>query len=161
MRKGILLGFVAGLVLALGGVAAATHLYPDVPDGSTHADGIEWVSERQLMQGYADGTFRPTDPVTRGQLASILHRQWRTNTGEVMLTPICGETTMTVRMLGGLGSDAATVEWSLDGGDRTVLPGGLPPMEDVVFDPGAGGIVSIFVDGMGRAHAPTAESCTP
>ena len=49
--------------------------FSDVPDGSTHAEGIVWAAGRGLIEGYDDGTFRPGEPVTRGQLATILHRQ--------------------------------------------------------------------------------------
>lgn len=39
---------------------------------STHSDGVLWVLEQGLMEGYPDGTFRPDEPVTRGQLATVL-----------------------------------------------------------------------------------------
>lgn len=50
-------------------------LFPDVPDGSTHAGSIRWAADQGLIEGYEDGTFRPGEPVTRGQLATVLHRQ--------------------------------------------------------------------------------------
>lgn len=46
--------------------------YSDVPAESTHAEGIRKATELGLMQGYPDGTFRPGEPVTRGQLATVL-----------------------------------------------------------------------------------------
>ena len=35
---------------------------------------IRWAIQKELMTGYPDGTFRPEQPVTRGELAVILHR---------------------------------------------------------------------------------------
>ncbi len=43
-------------------------------DGTTHEDGIRAVLAAELANGFFDGTFRPDDPVTRGQLSSILVR---------------------------------------------------------------------------------------
>ena len=51
--------------------------FNDVDDSSTHADGIHWAAEHGLIDGYEDGTYGPHDPVSRGQLATILHRYHR------------------------------------------------------------------------------------
>lgn len=48
--------------------------FTDVPADHPHADGIVWAAEQGLVAGYDDGTFRPSEPVTRGQLATILRR---------------------------------------------------------------------------------------
>lgn len=37
-------------------------------------DSIRRCMERGLMQGYPDGTFRPDEPVTRAELATVLRR---------------------------------------------------------------------------------------
>ena len=51
---------------------------PVLPDDdySTHwaVKDIDWAVERGLMKGYPDGTFKPDKPVTRAELAVILHR---------------------------------------------------------------------------------------
>lgn len=50
-------------------------VFEDVDPDSTHADGIHWAAGQGLVSGYDDGTFRADQPVTRGQLATILYRQ--------------------------------------------------------------------------------------
>lgn len=35
---------------------------------------IEWAKEKGLIKGYPDGSFQPDKPVTRAELAVILHR---------------------------------------------------------------------------------------
>jgi hypothetical protein len=42
--------------------------------GHTHQEGITRAAAAGLLGGYPDGTFRPDQPVTRGQLATILAR---------------------------------------------------------------------------------------
>lgn len=43
-------------------------------DGNVHAEAIAAAAEAGLVQGFADGTFGPARPVTRGQLAAMLDR---------------------------------------------------------------------------------------
>jgi hypothetical protein len=52
---------------------AGASSFPDVA-GSTHRAGIDAVAEAGIAGGYADGTFRPDLPVTRGQMATFLAR---------------------------------------------------------------------------------------
>lgn len=47
--------------------------FNDIQD-NTHREAIEWAAGQGLIKGYDDGTFRPNEPITRGQLASILKR---------------------------------------------------------------------------------------
>lgn len=42
--------------------------------GSVHAGAIAALAELGVIDGFADGTFRPDQPVTRGQAASLLLR---------------------------------------------------------------------------------------
>lgn len=35
---------------------------------------IAWCAEKGIMNGYQDGTFQPEKPVTRAELATVLHR---------------------------------------------------------------------------------------
>lgn len=161
MRRTLTIAVVAAFLAGIATTAAATHLFPDVPDDSTHAEGIEWSALRGIIQGRTDGTFGPNDAVTRGQLATMLQRfDEGTRQPNYLLTPICGETTMQVTDIGSRGSGAATVEFSVNGGDRTEITP-IPADGFLTFDPGATGTVSLFVDSLAWAHAPTAESCTP
>ncbi len=48
--------------------------FPDVEAGRWSEQAIRDVSERGIMVGYADGTFRPEQPVTREELAFALAR---------------------------------------------------------------------------------------
>jgi uncharacterized protein len=56
--------------------------FPDVPDGYVHADAIERLANAGVIAGFPDGTFRPNNPVTRGQLARLLVNYIESATGE-------------------------------------------------------------------------------
>jgi uncharacterized delta-60 repeat protein len=46
--------------------------FSDVPPGSTFYDFVRCLACRNIVSGYADGTFRPGNNVTRGQLSKIV-----------------------------------------------------------------------------------------
>ena len=48
--------------------------FPDVAPGAYYADAAVWAAASGIVTGYADGTFRPNDPITRQQMAAILWR---------------------------------------------------------------------------------------
>jgi hypothetical protein len=50
-----------------------TPSFSDVPRGSAFYGYVEAARERLVVSGYADGTFRPGNSATRGQLAKMLH----------------------------------------------------------------------------------------
>lgn len=50
-------------------------VFEDVGEDHPHREGIEWAAGQGLVKGYDDGTFRPSEPVTRAQLSTILYRQ--------------------------------------------------------------------------------------
>jgi hypothetical protein len=160
MRRIIIIALAFTVVVAVAGTAAATHIFSDVPDTSTHAGGIEWAATNGIVLGRTDGTYGPQDPVTRGQLATMLERfHDRSTRPHYLLTPVCGDTAMRVADIGARGSGAATVEFSVDGGDRIQIDE-IPAEGFLEFDPEQSGIVSLFVDDLAWGHAPTAESCT-
>lgn len=41
---------------------------------SAFKEDIEWGEKLGIAKGYADGTFKPNEPITRGQMLAILHR---------------------------------------------------------------------------------------
>ena len=48
--------------------------FSDVAAGRYYSDAVQWASANGIVEGFADGTFRPEQPVTREQLAAILSR---------------------------------------------------------------------------------------
>jgi ELWxxDGT repeat protein len=50
---------------------------PDDAIGSVHADAIAVLLDLGVMEGFEDGTFRPSEPITRGQLVSVMARATR------------------------------------------------------------------------------------
>jgi len=48
--------------------------FPDVPNDAWYREAVDFVSHEGLMVGYDDGTFRPNDPLTRAEAATILKR---------------------------------------------------------------------------------------
>jgi len=46
--------------------------FTDVPQGSTFYDFVRCLACRGIINGYPDGTFRPNNNVTRGQLSKIV-----------------------------------------------------------------------------------------
>ena len=48
--------------------------FSDNPDGSAYFDPVQWMAENEISVGYADGTFRKTQDVTRGETAAFLYR---------------------------------------------------------------------------------------
>lgn len=46
----------------------------DVPATSAHCEHIADLADLGIIEGYTDGTFRPHDPVTRAEVATMLNR---------------------------------------------------------------------------------------
>ena len=49
-------------------------VYDDVVDGDWYAEAVRWATTEDIVGGFGDGTFRPNEPITREQMASILYR---------------------------------------------------------------------------------------
>jgi len=49
-------------------------LYSDVPGDAWYADAVAWAHEAEIVQGLTEDAFGPLEPVTRGQLATVLSR---------------------------------------------------------------------------------------
>lgn len=48
--------------------------FTDVPTDHLFHEDIAWLAASSIGGGYTDGTFRPTDPVTRQAMAGFMHR---------------------------------------------------------------------------------------
>ena len=46
--------------------------YPDVDTSRWSAAKIQWAKDNQIVKGYPDGSFRPSQPVTRAELMAVL-----------------------------------------------------------------------------------------
>ncbi|MBD1892763.1 DUF3747 domain-containing protein [Coleofasciculus sp. FACHB-SPT9] len=53
---------------------AASRPYPDVDASRWSAAKIKWARDNNIVSGYQDGTFKPTQPVTRAELMAVLQR---------------------------------------------------------------------------------------
>lgn len=48
--------------------------FPDVEKGSYYENGVYNMQRLKVVSGYENGNFGPNDPVTRGQVATMLDR---------------------------------------------------------------------------------------
>ncbi|AFY36684.1 S-layer domain-containing protein [[Leptolyngbya] sp. PCC 7376] len=55
-------------------VASQGSSFPDVASNRWSAGKIAWAQQNNIVSGYKDGTFRPTQQVTRAELMAILRR---------------------------------------------------------------------------------------
>jgi hypothetical protein len=63
------------IVLARGWTLAnpSVPTFSDVPVGSPFFQHVETAVQHQIISGYADGTFKPGNNATRGQISKILY----------------------------------------------------------------------------------------
>lgn len=149
-------GFMLALVAALLPPAIAAHTsFRDVEPGHAHERGIHWITEARYMQGFEDGTFRPNNSITRGQAATVLQA---VSGVSYVMSPVCGSQDMRLSEARGKGSTAATVSYTVDGGDHHRLPE-IPAEGSVTFTPHSPGLVTLYVDDVQQAVAQTHESC--
>jgi hypothetical protein len=68
--------FAAFLYRALGpeGYTPDGVTFSDVPAGSTHYAAIEWMASVGISVGYSNETFRPGQPISRGEVAALMSR---------------------------------------------------------------------------------------
>ncbi len=66
-------GLLIGL-LAMPVAVWASHQFGDVPDSSPYHKNITALAESGVAGGYADGTYKPTELVSRQHMAAFLHR---------------------------------------------------------------------------------------
>lgn len=83
MNKITITGAVIG-ALIVAAPAVASHRFDDVPTSHPHHAGIDWVATTGITQGCDQNSYCPADPVTRGQMATFLHRYNQQTTGTVV-----------------------------------------------------------------------------
>ena len=54
--------------------AGSDHPFDDVPDGTWYTEPVRWMFELGITTGTTATTYSPDDPVTRGEIATFLHR---------------------------------------------------------------------------------------
>lgn len=69
-----LVAYVVVMVVAVGSVAFASHDFSDVPTSHPFHDDISWMAATGISEGFADGTYRPGEPVTRQAMAAFMRR---------------------------------------------------------------------------------------
>lgn len=68
----VLMAAVLLLSLISAPTASAAARFPDVPNWC--ASAVSEMAEEGILSGYQDGTFKPSKPMTRAQMAKVLHR---------------------------------------------------------------------------------------
>ena len=53
---------------------AASAGFSDVAEGQWYTDAVNWAAANNIVNGYGDGQFGPTDTITREQMMAILYR---------------------------------------------------------------------------------------
>lgn len=54
--------------------AAESEEFPDADYSAFYGEALRWTRSTNVITGYSDGRFGPSDPVTREQLATMLYR---------------------------------------------------------------------------------------
>lgn len=69
-------GQLATIIYRMNGSPETAYEYrfPDVKDGQFYSSAITWAYDAGVIEGYEDGTFGPSDRITREQLATMLNR---------------------------------------------------------------------------------------
>lgn len=58
----------------IGSTVMASNSYPDVAETDWYYSTVMDATEQSIITGFGDGTFKPAEPLTRGQFAVILYR---------------------------------------------------------------------------------------
>jgi hypothetical protein len=70
----VLFMLLASLGAGFGGAAIADDVFPDVPTSNPFHDEISEFGQAGCADGFPDGTYHPTDPVKRQQIARFFTR---------------------------------------------------------------------------------------
>lgn len=78
----------ATAVLAGGITAYAADSFSDVPESNPFHDEIGWMSDTGISEGYEDGTYRPTAPVSRQAMSAFMQRLYNVQAGTTNVTTV-------------------------------------------------------------------------
>ena len=69
-------GMIATILYRMEGepVVKNASSFKDVADGMFYTKAVAWAAANGIVNGYADGTFRPDQTISREQMAAILYR---------------------------------------------------------------------------------------
>ena len=73
MTRGMLVTVLYRMAGAPEVTGKVSEKFTDCTDGSWYADAVLWASENKIVDGYSDGTYKPTKAVTRQEMAKILY----------------------------------------------------------------------------------------
>ena len=74
MRKRILAALLCACLLVPALTAPAFAAFPDVPADEWYTEYVDFCTEKGIVNGFEDGTFRPGRAITRQEMAAILYR---------------------------------------------------------------------------------------
>lgn len=69
-----MMAFMARALGLEGGVESLTSRFADVSGGAWYSHYLERLADRGVVEPYEDGTFRPSEPLTRRDMAVFLAR---------------------------------------------------------------------------------------
>ena len=64
--------FLLAVIFPITGAVASALQFSDVPQSKHFAEAVYDLAGRNVIGGYPDGTFKPGNPITRGQAAAII-----------------------------------------------------------------------------------------
>ncbi|MCG3088389.1 S-layer homology domain-containing protein [Sporosarcina cyprini] len=79
----LLVALLLAVSLPVTGTAAGTTQFSDVPQSKHFAEAVYELAGRNIIGGYPDGTFKPGNPITRGQAAAIIAKMLELDTDQV------------------------------------------------------------------------------
>ena len=91
MKKIIMIigAIILTLSLPLSSTAASTQRFPDVAPSHHFAEAVNDFAARNIIGGYPDGTFKPGNPITRGQAAAIIAKLTKLDMTKIKLRYLC------------------------------------------------------------------------
>lgn len=106
--------------------ASAAVRYTDAQAGAWYESAVSWAAKAGILTGYADGSIRPNDSITRQQLAAMLYRYARYTGRDVSRRADLGSYTDT-HQIAPYALEA--MQWAnaagiLNGSGDALLPGG-------------------------------------